>query len=516
MTFLIRSSIIGQSVNGKHHILHRQTRNLIIKSCLVSSRRYPLQPNLHNNLNGNTINYPLVKSLVRFNSAKATNTPTPLKDTKKELPEQVEQKALETLEKSPATELVKKVETDEKKKTLWEKIKHEAQHYWHGTKLLGYEIKVSTKLLVKLMAGYELSRRESNQLQRTIVDVVRLVPFAMFVIIPFAELLLPVALKIFPNLLPSTYESTVDKQKKLNKLKKTRKSASDYIKKTMEQSGGLKLLKKITDLERENFVQFFHCVSMGKNPSREQLIQVARLFKNDQVLDNLSRTQLVAMCKYMNLRPFGTDSILRYQIRHRLLNIIKDDKVIDYEGVDTLTIPELQMACLQRGIKTSDASPAKLRDDLETWLDLRLRQKIPSTLLILASAYTYGDKDHSIESYYDALLAVLSSIPDEVYNVAKLELSDDSKLKLDILKEQDELIEEENEREKGTVNRVKDEIKLDEYEETANDGIKVEEDDPEEKKKEEELSKTEETNEQKEAQEEKEAQQAKEAKEAKV
>ena len=213
------------------------------------------------------------------------------------------------------------------------------------------------------------------------------------------------------------------------------------------------------------------------------MIQVARLFKNDQVLDNLSRTQLVAMCKYMNLRPFGTDSILRYQIRHRLLNIIKDDKVIDYEGVDTLTIPELQLACSQRGIKTSDSSPAKLRDDLETWLDLRLRQKIPSTLLILASAYTYGDKNHSIESYYDALLAVLSSIPDEVYNVAKLELSDDSKLKLNILKEQEEMIEEENQREKGTVNRVKDEIKLDEYEETASDGIKIEEDKPEEKKK---------------------------------
>ena len=327
------------------------------------------------------------------------------------------------------------------------------------------------------MAGYELSRRESNQLQRTIVDVVRLVPFAMFVIIPFAELLLPIALKIFPNLLPSTYESTVDRQKKLAKLKKTRKAASEFIKNTMAESGGLKLLKKSLT-KKENFVQFFHCISMGKNPDRQQLIQVARLFKNDQVLDNLSRPQLVAMCNYMNLRPFGTDSILRYQIRHRLLNIIKDDKVIDYEGVDSLSILELQLACLQRGIKTSDKSPARLRDDLETWLDLRLRQKIPSTLLILSSAYTYGDKGNSIESYYDALLAVLSSIPDEVYNVAKLELSDDSKLKLNILKEQEEMIEEENEREKDTVTKVKDKIKLDDYEETASEGIKIEADDP--------------------------------------
>ncbi|EMG46634.1 MDM38 Mitochondrial distribution and morphology protein 38 [Candida maltosa Xu316] len=475
MSNLIKSSVIGQSVNTKL-ILFKQVRNLAIKSCLVGSTRYPLQPNLHNNLNGNTVNYRLVKSFTRYNSTKPTTTTTK-SDSDPQL-EKVKEKALETLEKSPTTELIQKTVEEPKKTSIWEKVKHEAKHYWHGTKLLGYEIKVSTKLLIKLMAGYELSRREANQLQRTIVDVVRLVPFAMFVIIPFAELLLPVALKIFPNLLPSTYESTVDKQKKLAKLKKTRNAASEYIKKTMEQSG-LKLSKRITDNEKENFVQFFHCISMGKNPSREQLIQVARMFKNDQVLDNLSRPQLVAMCKYMNLRPFGTDSILRYQIRHRLLNIIKDDKVIDYEGVDTLTIPELQLACSQRGIKTSDVSPGKLRDDLETWLDLRLRQKIPSTLLILSSAYTYGDKDHSIDSYYDALLAVLSSIPDEVYNVAKLELSDDSKLKLNILKEQEEMIEEENEREKDTVNKVKDEIKLDEYEDTATGGIKIEADEPE-------------------------------------
>ena len=73
------------------------------------------------------------------------------------------------------------------------------------------------------------------------------------------------------------------------------------------------------------------------------------------------------------------------------------------------------------------------------------------------------------------------SIPDEVYNVAKLELSHDSKLKLNILKEQDEMIQEENLREKDTVNHVKDNIKLDEYEETATEGMKIEQDEPGEK-----------------------------------
>ena len=418
---------------------------------------------------------------VRFNSTKqAAEKDGQLEDLSKKVAPLQNVKPTELTQDTAAQELVaqgqKPTEAVLPKKTIWEKVKHEVAHYWAGTKLLGYEIKVSTKLLFKMASGYGLSRRESNQLQRTIVDVARLIPFSMFLIVPFAELLLPVALKIFPNLLPSTYESSSDVKKKRARLSKARANASEFIKQTMEESG-LKLLKKISDKEREAFVSFFHTISMGKTPDREHLIKVARMFKNDQVLDNLSRHQLMAMTKYMSLRPFGTDSILRYQIRHRLLTIIKDDKAIDYEGVESLTVPELQLACSQRGIKTQDVSPGRLREDLETWLDLRLRQKIPSTLLILSSAYTYGEHTQGIETYYDALLAVLSSIPDEVYNVAKLELSDDSKLKLDILKEQDEMINEENIREKDTVNHIKDNIKLDEYEETATEGMKIEEDD---------------------------------------
>lgn len=429
---------------------------------------------------------------VRYNSGAAKKEESKNAETQKDVPARSEPAPLVAKADAPTTEVVAVETKAPPKPPLWDRIKHEVAHYWSGTKLLGYEIKVSTKLIFKVAAGYGLSRRENNQLQRTIVDVARLIPFSMFVIVPFAELLLPVALKIFPNLLPSTYESSSDVKKKRLKLLKTRNSASDFIKKTMEENG-LKLSRKISEKEREAFVSFFDIVSLGKTPTREHLIQVARLFKNDQVLDNLSRPQLLAMAKYMSLRPYGTDSILRYQIRHRLLTIIKDDKAIDYEGVESLTVPELQTACSQRGIKTQDVSPGRMREDLDTWLDLRLRQKIPSTLLILSSTFTYGEHNQGIDSYYDALLAVLSSIPDEVYNVAKLELSHDSKLKLNILKEQDEMIQEENLREKDTVNQVKDNIKLDDYEETATEGMKIEHDDAESEKPAEESNETVET-----------------------
>jgi LETM1 and EF-hand domain-containing protein 1, mitochondrial len=60
--------------------------------------------------------------------------------------------------------LAKKKEED-KKLTLWQKVKKEAVHYWDGTKLLATEAKISSKLALKMAAGYELTRRENRQVR---------------------------------------------------------------------------------------------------------------------------------------------------------------------------------------------------------------------------------------------------------------------------------------------------------------------------------------------------------------
>ncbi len=355
----------------------------------------------------------------------------------------------------------------EKKKTLWEKVKHEANHYWDGTKLLGLETKISFKLLLKSTAGYELTRREHKQLKRTTQDVVRLVPFAMFVLVPFAELLLPVALKLFPNMLPSTYESKLDKEKKMKRLRKTREVVSEVLRDTVR----VKLPSYVTEDQKADFREFFRLVRSGtESPSREQLLRVARLFKDDIVLDNLQRAQLVAVSKYINTSPIGTNQMLRFRIRYKLLKIKQDDRAIDYEGIDSLSTVELQAACASRGIKVNGVPPHELKDDLSIWLHLRLREKIPSTLLILSNAYTYGDIE-SKESLYDALESVLSAIPDELYHEAEADVAKDdvtNKQRLELIKEQEELIKTETkqEDESGTIIQVKDKINLDDADKT--------------------------------------------------
>ncbi|ANZ77414.1 BA75_04475T0 [Komagataella pastoris] len=353
------------------------------------------------------------------------------------------------------------------KKNLWTKVKHEAQHYWDGTKLLGMEVRISSKLLLKMATGYELTRREFKQLTRTTTDIMRLFPFAMFIIVPFAELLLPVALKIFPNLLPSTYESKLDKEKKAKLLRKTRTKVSEVLR---NAKSSIKLPSNVTEEEKTLFKEFYQAVKSGSNEqiSREQLIRVARMFKDDLVLDNLSRPLLVAISKYINLKPFGTDQILRYRIRHKMLNIKKDDKVISYEGVDSLTAQELQVACASRGFKVHTVPSEELRNSLSLWLKMRLEDKIPSTLLILSCAYDYGNVATTNENLYENLQAILGSLPEEIYHVTELDVDDDTvthKQRLNVLKEQEHLIKSEVNQEKDHIVLVRDGLSLDDADE---------------------------------------------------
>ncbi|KAF2662926.1 LETM1-domain-containing protein [Lophiostoma macrostomum CBS 122681] len=366
-----------------------------------------------------------------------------------------EKAAAETQEEKNA---IAKKEEAKPKLTLWQKIKKEAAHYRDGTKLLIAEVKISSKLALKMAAGYELTRREHRQLQRTVQDLGRIVPFSVFLIVPFAELLLPVALKLFPNLLPSTYEGQTAKENKAKSLRSTRKEVSNFLRQTLKDTG---LPISAENAQREEFGQFFRKVrTTGESPSAEEIIKVCKIFKDDLTLDNLSRPQLVGICRYMNLTSFGTDNFLRYNVRVRMRQIKRDDRAISYEGVDSLSVPELQTACASRGLRTHGVSPARLREDLQTWLDLRLKNGVPSTLLVLSNAFVYAQgKETEMTSQLDALQAVLSSIPEELYHEVELEVHTSegaatNKQRLEVLKEQQELIEEENEQAQGHENKA--------------------------------------------------------------
>ncbi|KLO18558.1 LETM1-domain-containing protein [Schizopora paradoxa] len=332
----------------------------------------------------------------------------------------------------------------------WKKVKHEAQHYWNGSKLLVSEVRISGRLQWKILQGETLTRRERRQLKRTTQDLLRLVPFAVFVIVPFMELLLPVALKLFPNMLPSTFEDKFAAEEKQRKLLRVRLEMAKFLQETLRESG-LKANRHI--IGSDALKEFFRKVrSTGESPSTTDIVNVAKLFDDDLTLDNLSRPQLVSMCRYMGLNAFGTDNFLRGAIRARLVQLRRDDQLIDNEGIDSLSTAELQHACQSRGIRTIGVSPSRLRQELTTWIKLHLHNRVSGVLLVLGRAFYFDRKPGESEenTTIKALESVLSSLPDNLLNEAELEVDSEKasyKQKLGVLQQQEELIEDEEEQE---------------------------------------------------------------------
>ncbi|KAI0059083.1 LETM1-domain-containing protein [Artomyces pyxidatus] len=334
----------------------------------------------------------------------------------------------------------------------WKKVKHEAQHYWHGSKLLAKEVRISARLQWKILHGESLTRRERRQLRRTTQDLLRLIPFAVFIIVPFMEFLLPVALKLFPNMLPSTFEDKYAADEKSRKLLRVRLEMAKFLQETLRESG-LKANAHIVGSDA--FKEFFRKVrSTGESPSMQDIVNVAKLFDDDLTLDNLSRPQLVSMSRYMGLNAFGTDNFLRGTIRGRLMQLRRDDQAIDSEGVDELSTAELQAASASRGIRTFGVSPARLREELTTWIDLHLHHRVSGVLLVLGRAFEFDRTPGKDESGQAAVIKslehVLSGLPDNLLNEAELEVDSDNasyKQKLEVLQQQEELIEDEEEQE---------------------------------------------------------------------
>ncbi|XP_022761449.1 mitochondrial proton/calcium exchanger protein-like isoform X2 [Durio zibethinus] len=347
-----------------------------------------------------------------------------------------------------------------KKLVHWKhEIRSTLQHYWLGFKLLGVDVRISSRLLLKLAGGRSLSRRERQQLTRTTADIFRLVPFAVFIIVPFMEFLLPVFLKLFPNMLPSTFQDKMKEQEALKRRLHARIEYAKFLQDTVKEMAKEVQNSRSEEIKQtaEDLDEFLNRVRRGAVVSNDEILGFAKLFNDELTLDNISRPRLVNMCKYMGISPFGTDAYLRYMLRKRLRWIKKDDKLIQVEGVESLSEAELREDCRKRGM-LGVLSVEELRQQLRDWLDLSLNHSVPSSLLILSRAFIVSGKLKP----EDVVRATLSSLPDEVVDTVGVTAlpSEDSvserRRKLEYLEMQEELIKEEKEKEEEELARVKE------------------------------------------------------------
>ncbi|XP_041855324.1 LETM1 domain-containing protein LETM2, mitochondrial [Melanotaenia boesemani] len=278
------------------------------------------------------------------------------------------------------------------KKALYQRIVDELKHYYNGFRLLGIDIKIAGRMVWRLLHGQVLTRRERRRLMRTCADLFRLVPFMVFIIVPFMEFLLPVFLKLFPEMLPSTFESESKKEEKQMKGLAAKLELAKFLQETIAEMARRNKAKAQIEDETQRFSKYVQEVrGTGEQPTTKDIVRFSKLFEDELTLEHLERPQLVALCKLLELQPIGTNNLLRFQLMMQLRTIKSDDEMIAAEGVAAMSVSELQAACRSRGMRSLGLTTDQLRQQLQQWLDLHLKENVPPSLLLLSRAMYLTD-----------------------------------------------------------------------------------------------------------------------------
>jgi len=237
-------------------------------------------------------------------------------------------------------------------------------------------------------------------------------------------------------MLPSTFTTQAQNEAKLQRKLKVRIEMAKFVRDTAQH-----VHETTTDKFQINFDEFMEGIKTGQEVGREDVYKFITKFKDDLTLDNLKRSQVQAMCRFLDIVPYGPTQLLRFQLRNKVAQLKTDDRMIREEGLDSLTLVELKQACAARGM-SSMGTRATLEALMEEWLDLSLNLKVPTALLILSRAFRLMPH----QTTQDLILSSIQHMPEKVIDHVETEVelsTTDIRTKLEILKEQRQKVEKE-------------------------------------------------------------------------
>lgn len=255
------------------------------------------------------------------------------------------------------------------------------RHLYHGFRLFGVNTRLAWKYTKRLRTGVALSRRERMLLERATLDLLRLVPFSFFIIVPFAEFLLPVALKMFPGLIPSTFETESQGRtaafRSAMATMKARNRLTEYMTTT------------IVALHPQH-ADVLHRATCSDSMNVKQIRSIAYLCNKDQPLgfNQLPPDILFALAVSVGVDKFYDRFLpkrmlvkrLRKDIVQKYRKVHEDDYSLDAEGMSDLSLEELVKANQIRGMRWTESMDT-LALQLEWWVTLSKDPKVPYNAL---------------------------------------------------------------------------------------------------------------------------------------
>jgi len=291
-------------------------------------------------------------------------------------------------------------------KVWWAKTKHAVHHFveWNkqGFGLFWVNLKLAKRLIRRRLKGEVLTYRDRKLLVRTIADMGKLIPFSVFIIVPFAEVFLPPVLYFFPNLMPSTFLEKGEESENMKKTLKVKKELAVFFQEVVDETTKSKILQQASQTEeglteeeaQTEFRNFQAKLERHEFPTAKEVIRFSRLFGKWFTFDNLPEQKLRIMADILGLEESSLfRSTLALRLRHHINRLRFEDREVLFEGVDTLRRDDLVDLCRARAIPfTNDVSVDEMRASLNSWLELSSHRAIPASVLLWIQTYYLSGK----------------------------------------------------------------------------------------------------------------------------
>ncbi|KAI9209310.1 LETM1-like protein-domain-containing protein [Polychytrium aggregatum] len=238
------------------------------------------------------------------------------------------------------------------------------KQYYNGSRVLMRESKLAGELRKKRdRQGYQLTRAEHVLVHKSAMDVRKTIPFFItLVVLPES---LPFLMVYQPHFFPSTCLSAEQWITKWTNLAKIRTKFAQEATSAARDGGAVMPERFLSDSE---------CAAIARSQS------------NYFIAENMSRQQLAVYNRFMGLPRFGLRSTLKKALKSHFKYLREDDLLIQKEGIDSLSDPQVQTALEERGINSLGQSPEERRRSLQAWIKLHLHPDphIPEGMMILA------------------------------------------------------------------------------------------------------------------------------------
>lgn len=308
---------------------------------------------------------------------------------------------------------------------IWEELKH----IGHGFVALKDDIKEGVAETKEF--HYTKYRKpnytQTKKIQKITRDVIKFIPFSFFIIIPGLELLLPAWLMIFPNSIPSQFQSIAARQKKIDDLLVHRNQAAEkliyklpiYLSKLKDaKAENAKSTKSylMTEEEKAETDRLLKLLGSDKAVNSE-LLTFKHLFIKYVDFRHFKVGTLQDFAHFMGLQPITgfniinnmlsfvglkikidnkyvswfTKRILVRELRLFLRKVRREDSYLYWEKVESLEENKLDMICLERGIEIVNKSKETKLKDYKMWQAMSNLNNVSDSLLIFCRLNEYAD-----------------------------------------------------------------------------------------------------------------------------